>query len=289
MNPSFYVIKAVSNLHVGSGEANYGIIDKLVQRDEITGFPVIHASSLKGALLQHIYMQDGINDDYIDEVFGRQMSESRRKDGVVRATGKKGDFVFMEASLLSFPARCNSNDTPFYRVSSPALLRELVRQMTDTGFVDKNSDMIKGLTLLAKKASTSAVNLFSKETVTTHLEDIKSVTAVPPPEDLPASAEIQYLLGEWSIILPDTQLKLLTDNHHLPVITRNHLENGQSTNLWYEQVLPRQTRLWFSILLPSAVNHAADFSKRITGKGLVQIGANASVGYGYCDIKKISL
>ncbi|MCD4675191.1 MAG: hypothetical protein K8S18_04240 [Desulfobacula sp.] len=50
MTTTFYKIRTITNLHVGAGDANYGVIDNLVQRDVVTGLPVIHGSSLKGAI-----------------------------------------------------------------------------------------------------------------------------------------------------------------------------------------------------------------------------------------------
>lgn len=44
-----WLIQAISNLHAGKGDADFGIIDKHVQRDPVTGLPVIFASSIKGA------------------------------------------------------------------------------------------------------------------------------------------------------------------------------------------------------------------------------------------------
>ena len=70
----------------------------------------------------------------------------------------------------------------------------------------------------------------------------------------------------------------------LPVIARNCLENGVSKNLWYEQVLPRKSRLAFFILHDDGEINKA-FDSAITSVP-VQIGANASVGYGICVIKK---
>ena len=46
----FYLIRTISNLHVGSGEGDFSVVDKQVQRDSITGAPTIHASGIKGAI-----------------------------------------------------------------------------------------------------------------------------------------------------------------------------------------------------------------------------------------------
>lgn len=50
-NKSVWLITAKTNLHVGNeNTSNYGLVDKLIQRDALTGLPCINSSSLKGAL-----------------------------------------------------------------------------------------------------------------------------------------------------------------------------------------------------------------------------------------------
>ncbi|MBK7696403.1 MAG: hypothetical protein IPI30_19460 [Saprospiraceae bacterium] len=61
MKPEFYLLRAVTNLHVGSGETNYGVIDKLIERDATTGFPCINSSGLKGAIKQKFKTNDKAN------------------------------------------------------------------------------------------------------------------------------------------------------------------------------------------------------------------------------------
>lgn len=68
---------------------------------------------------------------------------------------------------------------------------------------------------------------------------------------------------------------------NLPIIARNVLENGESKNLWYEQVLPSETVLYTII---REKNDA--LLKALNGK-IVQIGAGATIGYGYCEFKCI--
>ena len=71
------------------------------------------------------------------------------------------------------------------------------------------------------------------------------------------------------------------NDENLPIIARNCLENGLSANLWYEQVLPSKTVLYFF-----TSGDVKGFAEALDGS-LVQIGANATVGYGYCRITKI--
>ena len=68
----------------------------------------------------------------------------------------------------------------------------------------------------------------------------------------------------------------------LPIIARNCLENGESTNLWYEQVLPS-----LSVLATVIVSKESGQMDLLNEK-IVQIGANATIGYGYCKFVKIN-
>jgi CRISPR-associated protein Cmr4 len=73
----------------------------------------------------------------------------------------------------------------------------------------------------------------------------------------------------------------LCDDDHLPIIARNYLENGESKNLWYEQVLPSMSVLGTIIL----TDNEQDLN--VLNDKIVQIGANATIGYGYCRFIKL--
>ncbi len=283
MIPTFFTITAQTNLHVGSGDANYGIIDKLVQRDILSQLPTIHASSLKGGILQHFLAQDPITitDAYIDTVFGGQNSKKRR-DKTDRDGGKSGEFVFMQAQLASIPVRCKEHT--YMRATSCGILRELAALLKLATNMEAVAQLME---TIANAAMLSALVFEEQYAGHLHLEDLKRA-AKTSKSDKPEFQKVKQLLGgDRIVVLPDEDLKQLTDNHHLPVIARNNLENGQSTNLWYEQVLPRQTRFLCTVLKPTEQGVATEFDKYLTQKGHVQIGANASVGYGYCQFENL--
>lgn len=73
----------------------------------------------------------------------------------------------------------------------------------------------------------------------------------------------------------------LCSDDNLPIIARNCLENGESVNLWYEQVLPSQSVL--ATIIQTVNENDLDM---LNGK-IVQIGANATIGYGYCKFIKL--
>jgi CRISPR-associated protein Cmr4 len=77
------------------------------------------------------------------------------------------------------------------------------------------------------------------------------------------------------------EFQKLCDDDHLPIIARNYLENGESKNLWYEQVLPSMSVLGTIIL----TDKESDLD--ILKDKIVQIGANSTIGYGYCKFIKL--
>ena len=80
---------------------------------------------------------------------------------------------------------------------------------------------------------------------------------------------------------PVTNFKELCNDEHLPIIARNKLDNGESVNLWYEQVLPSKS------VLGTVIECGDELIDALNGK-IVQIGANATVGYGYCTFVKLN-
>lgn len=74
---------------------------------------------------------------------------------------------------------------------------------------------------------------------------------------------------------PDSFACLCNDDN-LPIIARNKLNNGESVNLWYEQVLPAET-VFYAIIREDNDDLIVALKDKI-----VQIGANATIGYGYC-------
>lgn len=77
------------------------------------------------------------------------------------------------------------------------------------------------------------------------------------------------------------KLSAICSDDNLPIIARNVLDNGESKNLWYEQVLPAETVLYTIIQ-----EEGKELANALDGK-IVQIGANATIGYGYCKFELI--
>ena len=85
----------------------------------------------------------------------------------------------------------------------------------------------------------------------------------------------------------------------LPVIARNQLDNGVSKNLWYEEVVPRQSMFVVGIQIPDVdgkITSGSDDTEQTVDRevlikalkeAVIQIGGNATVGYGFCLFTQI--
>jgi CRISPR-associated protein Cmr4 len=244
-----YIIECLSNLHVGSGDNNYGVIDKQVQRDAISKHPVIHASGLKGALREYFEECVSTSDTKVVEIFGSDKND--------RENMQQGAFRFFEARLLSFPLR-GLGIEPFYLATS-----EEVIKLFNTTAQSLSMSGFEPMSVARKNGS-----IVQTEYGSLPLCNASEATGNP-------------------MVMADEKVmnEALTN---LPIIARNSLDNGQSENLWYEEVVPRESRFYFFVIVPenTSIDFERDFNRHVDGK-TVQIGANATVGYGYCKISKI--
>lgn len=262
-----YLITCSTNMHVGSGEANYGVVDNLVQRDPITEIPIIHSSSLKGALREYFKDEWGENDSRLNYVFGTDPTRNGGKTEV-------GYYKLFDANLIVLPVR--SNIKPFFRATSKFLLDEVNEKAKVLGL--SSFDINPFNTNNVTKENPKVLNGNND----CYLEDIKAQSG------LSLKLNVTSNLGENPSLFYDDDFKELSK--HLPVIARNQLENGESKNLWYEEVVPRESRFVFFVSKPKeneTVLYESEFNT-IISKSVIQIGGNASIGYGYTKIKKLS-
>ncbi|MEZ4885617.1 MAG: type III-B CRISPR module RAMP protein Cmr4 [Chitinophagales bacterium] len=271
-----YLITAISNLHAGSGDAEYGIIDKRVQKDVVSKLPTINSSSLKGALRELFgHVLGDKNHKHINDIFGSDKVE----DAEGNESNSAGQYNFFSASLLVLPVR--SDVAPFFRATSPTILKQFLEDLQRyraTDLYDKYKAAVKYLA--DYKVEKGKPVFFEAHNGKAVLEDLeaKEVQYTGEGYDL-----IQELLGDNLALFHYDDFKDLCED--LPVIARNNLENGVSTNLWYEEIVPRESRFYFFLYKPAA--HTA-FEETLEKKeGYAQIGGNASVGYGYCQLKKL--
>ena len=278
-----FVLNFNTNLHAGSGDANYGIIDKLVQREPSTNRPIIHSSSLKGALREYFEfknppMKNGdkvITNDLVREVFGSHQNDDNMETGKCR---------FLAAYLLSIPVR--SNVIPYFMATSVDVLKELKQEAESTGY-SLSPDLVKEIdAIIGLFPVGGIVNgpfIFSSQFgANVTLEDWKATVA-----NNVKVTELEKITGNNIAVFNSKNFADLCNQ--LPVIARNQLENGISKNLWYEEVVPRFSRFFQFTLIPNETNpFIGQFvDELLEPKNTFQIGANATIGYGYCKFNTL--
>lgn len=271
-----YIINTFSHMHVGSGEINFGLVDRLIQKDPVTTLPVIHASGLKGGIRERFKKED-----FVEYIFGNDPKDLKKNIA--------GNIRFFDANLLSMPVRCNK--VPYLMATSVHIIRDFIRKIDFFGYAlnDADRQVFDRLAQQMEKRfkSNTAPAVFDSNLKNALIEDLSATTECVPFEGI---EKIKKLFGEPLVILPDRSFASLCDDEHLPIIARNNLNDGQSANLWYEQVLPRYSRLYFPIIHACPEQQSElikKFEKQLTGNYL-QLGANASIGYGFCNIQELS-
>ena len=68
MNSKNYVVKCITNLHMGSGDVNFNFVDNEVERDPVSNAPSMYASGVKGALRSHF--EAYMTEERVEDIFG---------------------------------------------------------------------------------------------------------------------------------------------------------------------------------------------------------------------------
>ncbi len=250
-----YLIETLTSMHVGVGGTNYDIVDNVVQKDVITGFPTIFSSSLRGTLREHCE-NNGLSKEYLKYILGSDKNSNRFH---------RANYSFFSADLLSFPVP--SKKIPFYNATSKELVEQIntIGNAFGQGNVIDFSEIAEENKPKTKEGGQQLGDYISEGGVTIHNKHIGENIAVFHYKDL------QHIVEGG------------------PIIARRKLDNGESKSLWYEEVVPRATRFVFFVKAEESNKKRLEaFEKIITSqKNPIQIGANGSVGYGYCRITKI--
>lgn len=256
-----WLIQSETNIHVGNENTScVGLIDKEIQRDALTQIPCINASSLKGAMNEYATVKAGLENKDRIAIFG------------VDKTGKKtdtqkGGCTFFDSHLLLLPVQDDEN---LYKlVTSKETIKQYLSLLKMIGISVEYNDFINKL----KKR----YNRFDGEE------------------------------GDKNSIISIAKFNELCSNDELPIIARNNLMTNNG-NLWYEQCLPQKVVFGTIIDIPESVrvvfkektgnsqksesnecivNNVPQLMTSTFNDKIVQIGANATIGYGYCKFIKI--
>lgn len=158
----------------------------------------------------------------------------------------EGSLKIFSADMVAMPARASEGDRSYFLVTSDSAI-ERYRYIRKE-FLD-DSDVPEKATI---KGSVEGITI-------DRAVKLKGVT-------------------DPVAVLSDSQIQDID----LPVMARNCLENGISTNLWYEEVVPYKSVFAFTVLSENKKD-IGDFKDAIDG-AIIQFGGEASIGYGFCKV-----
>lgn len=157
---------------------------------------------------------------------------------------KKGSAVFFDASLLFIPKQCSTGKA-FELIYCDEVLNDFSQKVNN--IIDNNVN-----------------NNLSKDIL---LQKVRSIIGTCNVAQTAVSQE---------------EFRNYCNNDSLPIISRNCLENGESVNLWYEQVLPSYS------VLSTIISTKNQGQLDILNNKIIQIGANGTIGYGYCKFIELN-
>jgi len=273
-----FLLDALTNMHVGSGETHYDIVDNKIQRNPVTNIPVIHSSGIKGAFREYCSGKKDIN---IDLLFGKEPKDTDDDKS------SPGHLIIFEANLIFIPLR--STEKAFYYCTSPYALMDFFEYYSN---FCKHKDEISLIEKwLDKQSFSDNVPFVTFDGRTPEIEDYSSLG-----KGVDGASVKKILAGLFKVNIED--IALFSDTFFtaicedaIPVVTRNKIDDeGMSENLFYEEVLPRRSKL--SFILGEENGKLGDnynkFVSSITGsEASIQVGGNYSIGYGFSKITKL--
>ncbi len=301
-NTRIYWIHTLSPTHVGIGRG-MGYIDLPIDRDGVTGWPVIRASAFKGVWADYYRatdearQRDDDNGRLLRTAFGRAGDEN----------SNAGALVPTDAQLVCLPIR--SFRGTFAWCTSPLCLRRLHRLLTLAGAASLPAPPPPLDDGDSHHADPTALVEGSK----IYLEDLDFQASVCPTATewadtlatsiFPGDPTWQDVFKQRFAVIPDSAFDFFCQTG-TEVYTRVRIDDETKTvaegALWTEEALPAETILagivqCERVFLPDGkANHAITESDLVshfaTGELSLQIGGKATVGRGQviCRFREIN-
>ena len=284
-------------LHAGSGRG-LGSVDLPIQRERITGYPIIQASSVKGKLRAQVRAANGWKDDSpdIEELFGKAGEASDNFAGAV-APG--------DARILLFPVRSLAG--VFAWTTCLHVLQRFARDCALAGLtlpgLDDLSSPSPGQALISNASDLKAGHVAVLEEFSYTPKEEQKVTGLGTwlaQHALPSAYTYwQSELPKKLIILPDDDFRdfaLYATEVQTHVRLNPDTKTVQTGALWTTESLPMDTLLYAPLMLMKPrqqrdnqqakdVNHVlTTVTSALDGKH-VQFGGDETTGQGWVVVK----
>ncbi|MDX1909421.1 MAG: type III-B CRISPR module RAMP protein Cmr4 [Bacteroidia bacterium] len=300
-------LRTLSSLHAGTGDDN-GLVDLPIQRELVTGYPKIEASSLKGAIRSRVE-QFGGDPTKIHLAFGYddqsiyKSSADFSGDGGDSAYARyfAGALTFTDARILLFPIR--SMWGVFAQVTCPYVLKRLAE---DLGLSAETFSITEDFGDGEVLSSAPILQQNRKMILEEYAFSVKSATNIANALNQHTGIDISRLVVVSDNVFGDFT-QLFTER-----MTRNKIDDTTGVvrdgGLFTEEYLPPEAMLYSLVIadaprqpkseegknkaLPSDFSTAEHIRNFITQdcwggadkKKVLQIGGNTTVGKGLTEL-----
>ena len=193
--------------------------------------------------LRQFFRENGADQNLIRDIFGNDTSEGKVFPGQVK---------ILAADMLAMPGRASDGNKAYYLITTPTMKKRYEDICTTFGVTIRGE--AKNEEEEEQEIAIEGEKLNVKET--------------------------KVVIGEHTLYcMPDEIFRHIS----LPVMARNKLDDGKSSNLWYEEVVPHESIFYFPVIADNE-KLLERFSEQLDGR-VVQFGGNATIGYGLCKVK----
>jgi len=263
MKQSILTLLTRTPLHVGAG-SSIGAVDQPVNRERHTRFPVIPGTGVKGVL--------------------RDLFQGPETDAIFGTSEQAGTLLFGEAKLLAFPVRAVKGG--FAWITCPLVLSRLAR---DAGFTYQVADIkLAGDQAWVTQDSELVLDIkviFEEYPLLVAGRELGAVVAALQPL---SDDETWKLLPKKLAVVSDEFFQHFAENA-CEISQRIRIDDETGTvadgALFSQENVPSETLFYAVINAKSDASLAALEAKVGEAGNVLQFGADASTGLGWCSTK----
>ncbi len=293
---------AETPLHAGAG-AGMGAIDLPLQRERMSGLPIIQGSGLKGAWREAC--QEGLGEELAGKLFGPKPPGDENEEQK-ESESWTGAAAFRDAGLLLLPLRTVFGGWAW--ATCPMVIQRLARDMSlfgidiprwaglspeneDAAIVCKESAVAKNKVLYIEDVVYKADTDQLADSLAAYLQG-----ALPEHESYKWFKDrIPFQLA----VLSDAEFRYLAQTA-MEVNIRIRMDQKTGTvakgALWSEECFPAESLLWTVVTMTDArtkrdgpISKAPDlldaFCEFVEGKKRIRLGGDLTVGRGVAGVK----
>lgn len=290
-------LRAVSPIHAGSDDAR-GVVDLPIQREKHNNWPVVFASSVKGALREHCGKRnDAGKEADLKAIFGA--ADPDGKDSM-----QAGALLVSDMQLLALPVACL--DSAFRWVTCPTALERLQRSYrrfnipltgnTDWPTVPKFEDTDKAKAIVFALSAESEKKIFLREYVFEGKLCTEAQDWIAIFQKLFGTLVEEEELAERLLIISDQHFGFLAESATsvAPHIKLNENKTTEDGAMFFEETLPPETLMFLPLACEaerkreSVHNARALLDKALGafpgGTGFFRVGGNETTGMGWFEV-----